>query len=150
MQFDELCSSYEQVIQVGRSLSTIFMTQRKSNKLVINLVDKFCTKNNGGFNLANFKSELVQHYFDEVALDYSRSFIGSFIESVFKHLGQNTKVLMSISKYENHLGYNLTTNTDRVDEQLASLLQMGAIPEFVQVSCLKDVFLRLVDANLRN
>ena len=48
------------------------------------MADQFDTKNNCGFNLANFTPRLIRDYFSEVIYDYERSFIGAFSSIIFE------------------------------------------------------------------
>ena len=61
-----LDKNFKQVRQIGFSLATKFLNSRNKNKVIVNLVDQFETENNCGFNLINFKPELIKDYFTEV------------------------------------------------------------------------------------
>lgn len=84
-QFDELCSSYEQVQGVSKCLAHKFVNSTNTHKVVLNLVDQFSTDNNAGFNLANFKPRLIRDYYQDVVTDYERSFIGAFAHALFQY-----------------------------------------------------------------
>ena len=84
IRFDELISSYEQVFRIGQAMAFNFATQRHTNKVVVNIADQFASNNNCGFNLANFKPKFMQDYYDEVVIDYERSFIGAFSSQLIK------------------------------------------------------------------
>ena len=78
IRFDELISSYEQVFKIGQAMAHTFVTKRNTNKVIVNVADQFSTNNNCGFNLANFKPKFMEDFYDEVVMDYERSFIGAF------------------------------------------------------------------------
>lgn len=85
LRFDELISSYDQVFKIGKAMAHSFMTRRNSNKIILNVSDQFATNNNAGFNLANFRPKFLKNYHNEVVQDYERSFIGSFVSSLFNN-----------------------------------------------------------------
>ena len=64
-------------------LAQNFLCRQNSNKVVLNVADQFATNNNCGFNLANFKHKFLENYYEDVVVDYERSFIGSFATAVF-------------------------------------------------------------------
>ena len=79
-----------QVKKVGEALSTSFVNNQQSNKVVVNLIDQYSVNNNCGFNLANFKPRFIREFFSDVVSDYNRSFIGAFCTALFEHeLAQN-------------------------------------------------------------
>ena len=53
---------------------------------------------------------------------------------------------MSVSKFEGTTGYNLT----RKERPAGTDLNTGAIPEFINVTSLQEVYRALADANMRN
>ena len=80
---------------------------------MINVADPFETNNNSGFNLANFKAKFLQDFYQDVASDYDRSFIGSFASSLLKMVNKaEYEVYFSICKFENQCGFSMTKNTD--------------------------------------
>ena len=86
-----------------------------SSKVVFNLADQFDTKNNCGFNLANFTPRLIRDYFSEVIYDYERSFIGAFSSIIFEMMKQSSNqnednIFLSITKYSNDFAISLTNN----------------------------------------
>ena len=117
IRFDELISSYEQVYRIGTSMAHTFATTRNTNKVVINIADQHANNNNCGFNLANFKPKFMQEFYDEVVVDYERSFIGSFASQLIKqYCGPEGpyELYFTVSKFENNMGYSLTQNYDEV------------------------------------
>lgn len=109
-KFDELVHSYDQVFKLGKALAYNFMLNARSNKVIVNIADQFATNNNCGFNLANFKTSFVKDFFEDVVMDYERSFIGSFVTALFDSIGENSEfeVFFAISKFEGNMGYSLT------------------------------------------
>ena len=77
--------SIKQVKKVGEALSTSFVNNQQSNKVVVNLTDQYSVNNNCGFNLANFKPRFIREFFSDVVSDYNRSFIGAFCTALFEH-----------------------------------------------------------------
>jgi hypothetical protein len=66
-------------------MASTFVQGDQANKIVLNLTNG--TNNNAGFNLANFKPNFIQDFFEDVLADYERSFIGAFAASLCnKHL----------------------------------------------------------------
>lgn len=163
MKFDELVSTYEQVEEIGKTLAYTFVESRGTNKVMVNMCDHFDTNNNFGFNLANFKAEFFQQYYDDIVSDYELSFVGSFARHLFKP-ARDTEIYMSLSKFHGTRGFNLTQNQDEVSSSLgdlntireempakkAEILNIGAIPEFVWVSDLETIYKVLAEANLKN
>jgi hypothetical protein len=131
MCFDELCHCYDQVLRIGQALAHKFVALSSRSKLCVNLVDHFGTANNCGFNLANFRPAFIQDFYEEVCLDYERSFIGSFAKELFKELRPQQRVFFAISKFEGKVGYSLTQNAKDVEIKDAEIRQEGQIPEFV-------------------
>lgn len=113
LKFDELVSSYDQVHKISHALAYKFVDLKYSNKVVVNMTDPYGTNNNCGFNLANFKPSFISEYFADVVCDYERSFIGSFVSSLFELLAEHKlEAYLSIVKFNNNLGFNLTQNVD--------------------------------------
>lgn len=89
-----------------------FIFSQNSNKVILNIADQFATNNNCGFNLANFKRHFIENFFEDVVMDYERSYIGSFSSAVFDALDQTDifQLYFTISKFEGNMGYSLTEN----------------------------------------
>lgn len=89
-----------------------FIFNQNSNKVILNIADQFATNNNCGFNLANFKRRFIDNYFEDVVMDYERSYIGSFSSALFDALDQTDvfELYFTISKFEGNMGYSLTEN----------------------------------------
>lgn len=169
-KFDELVSSYDQVFTIGRHLAQNFLSRHNSNKVVLNVADQFATNNNCGFNLANFKRRFIEHYFEDVVVDYERSFIGSFATAVFDAIALTGKfeLQFSISKFEGNMGYSLTETG--LESDLPMLYddvggtgenkarsrsperdeRRETIPEFVPVNSIQQVYQIFCDANKKN
>jgi len=105
--------SIKQVKKVGEALSTSFVNNQQSNKIVVNLTDQYSVNNNCGFNLANFKPRFIREFFSDVVHDYNRSFIGAFCTAFFEHekaKKQHLDLYFSISRFADSMGYCLTQN----------------------------------------
>ena len=91
-------------------MASTFVQGNQSNKIVLNLTNG--TNNNAGFNLANFKSNFIRDYFEDVLADYERSFIGAFAAALCNKFlpSDNFKIYCSISKFVGNTGYSLVTN----------------------------------------
>lgn len=177
LKVDDLVSSYEQVNHLGTSLAAKFFRTRHSNKVVLNLTDHFQTNNNCGFNLANFKPRFIRDFFQDVVQDYERSFIGSFASALFRELNPSEHELyFTIAKFSDNMGFSLTENSpeaaaDQEDScenqdlennntgelsseerrlRKAEILRRGAIPEFVKVTELFEIYKYFTEANLKN
>ena len=88
-----------------------FVTKRNTNKVIVNVADQFSTNNNCGFNLANFKPKFMEDFYDEVVMDYERSFIGAFSQQVitkYCNADSQYELYFTVSKFEGNMGYSLT------------------------------------------
>jgi hypothetical protein len=86
------------------------------------------------------------------------------VSSLFELLADHKlEAYLSIVKFNNNMGFNLTQNVDNQEMQdgmqiineeplpdRKEVLNLGAIPEFCRITCVFDVYKLLTEANLKN
>ncbi len=91
-------------------------------------------ENNFGFNLINFKPEVLKEFRYEVELDYKNSFIGSFAVQLFDSFLKDSgcELLMSMTKFIGNTGFSLISAGHQHPNR-AQILNTGLLPEFIPV-----------------
>jgi hypothetical protein len=116
---------------------------------VLNLSSK--ADNNFGFNLINFKPEVLKEFRNEVELDYKNSFIGSFAVQLFDNFMKDSgcELLMSMTKFIGNTGFSLIS-AGHNQAKRAQTINTGFLPDFIPVKDLLEIFEAFCVANKEN
>lgn len=102
IEFEQAISEPAQIRRINSKYVQAFLEPEEFHKIIINTVDQFNFKNNGGFNLKNFQLELIEKDMtrQKIINDWSFSFTGNFVSFLSRNVDCDTNVQYSFAKFD--------------------------------------------------